>query len=182
VVLAALLSYAPARSALLGSAPIMVDWITAPRVEPRPEPPKRVKAIPKPVEIPPAILPKETPAQMSVPATPEPPPPLPAPVAAAPAPVALTPPVFNADYLDNPSPVYPALSRRLHEQGRVVLRVLVNTRGAADDVQINASSGHARLDDSARDTVRRWKFVPARRGAEAVPAWVLVPVSFGLEG
>lgn len=186
VVLVALLSYAPARNALLSTAPIMVDWITAPRsaprIEPRPEPPKRVKAIPKPVETPPAVLPQEAPAQMSVPAVPEPPPLPAAPAAAAPAPVAVTPPIFNADYLDNPSPVYPALSRRLHEQGRVILRVLVSARGAADDVQINSSSGHARLDDSARDTVRRWKFVPARRGAEAVPAWVLVPVSFGLEG
>jgi len=164
----------------------MVDWITAPqpapRVEPRREPPKHVKAIPKPAETPSAILPEQTPAPMSVPAAPEPPPPPAAPVAAAPAPVAATPPIFSADYLDNPSPVYPALSRRMHEQGRVILRVLVNARGAADDVQINSSSGHARLDDSARDTVRRWKFVPAKRGADAVPAWVLVPVSFGLEG
>jgi protein TonB len=113
----------------------------------------------------------------------EPPPPPPAePVAAAPAPVAVTPPIFNAVYLDNPAPVYPTLSRRMHEEGRVVLRVFVNARGGADDVQIGSSSGHPRLDDSARETVRRWKFVPAKRGSDAVPAWVLVPVSFRLEG
>jgi len=187
VVLAALLSYAPARSAILSAAPIMVDWIVpatpTPKVEPRPEPPKPkpVKVVPKPVEAPPvAVLPAEAPSQMVVP---EPPPPAPAePVAAAPTLVAVTPPIFNADYLDNPSPVYPVLSRRMREQGRVVLRVLVNTRGAADEVQINNSSGHVRLDDSARETVKRWKFIPAKRGAEAVPAWVLVPVSFRLEG
>jgi protein TonB len=187
VVLAALLSYAPARTAILSAAPIMVDWIVparpTPKVEPLPEPPKPkpVKVVPKPVETPPvAALPAEAPSQMVVP---EPPPPPPAePVAATPAVVAVTPPIFNANYLDNPAPVYPVLSRRMREEGRVVLRVLVDTRGAADEVQVNNSSGHARLDDSARETVRRWKFIPAKRGAEAVPAWVLVPVSFRLEG
>jgi periplasmic protein TonB len=60
--------------------------------------------------------------------------------------------------------------------------VLVNAAGSAEEVQVRASSGHARLDDAARDTVRRWKFFPAKRGAEPVPAWVLIPISFRLEG
>ena len=187
VVLAALLSYAPARSAILGVAPIMVDWIVptqpAPRIEPPRElpKPKPVKIVPKPVEPPPvAVLPPQATSQMVV--SEPPPPPTAEPVTAAPVPVAVTPPIFNAGYLDNPAPVYPTLSRRMHEEGRVVLRVFVNARGGADDVQISNSSGHARLDDSARETVRRWKFVPAKRGSEAVPAWVLVPVSFRLEG
>jgi protein TonB len=103
-------------------------------------------------------------------------------VAAAPGPVAVTPPVFNADYLENPSPAYPPLSRRMREQGRVMLRVLVNAKGTADDVQIRTSSGISRLDEAAQETVRRWKFVPAKRGTEAVSAWVLIPISFRLEG
>jgi protein TonB len=101
---------------------------------------------------------------------------------AAPEPAPLTMAIFNADYLDNPAPSYPALSRRLHEEGRVLLRVLVNPAGRADEVQIQSSSGHARLDTAARETVRGWKFVPAKRGAEPVAAWVLIPVSFRLEG
>jgi protein TonB len=182
-VLGALLSYAPARSALFSAAPIMVDWIVPARPEPRIEPPKPkpVKIIPKPVEKPPvALLPAEAPSPI---VAPEPPPPPPAElVAVAPAPVAITPPIFNADYLDNPAPTYPPLSRRMGEQGRVVLRVLVNPGGRADEVQVATSSGHARLDDTARETVKRWKFVAARRGAEAVSAWVLIPISFRLEG
>ena len=41
-------------------------------------------------------------------------------LAAAPmqAPVAVTPPIFSADYLENPPPGYPLLSRRAGEQGR----------------------------------------------------------------
>ncbi len=112
-----------------------------------------------------------------------PPRPAPVEVAAPPAPPAPpTQPIFNADYLDNPAPAYPALSRRLGEQGRLTLRVLVNARGTADEVQVRTPSGFARLDEAARETVRRWRFVPAKLGAEPVPAWVLIPISFRLEG
>jgi protein TonB len=93
----------------------------------------------------------------------------------------ITPPIFDAGYLSNPPPAYPALSRRLREQGRVVLRVHVTAAGAVDEAQVRTSSGHARLDDSALETVKRWKFVPAKRGPEPMAAWVLVPISFGLD-
>jgi protein TonB len=112
-------------------------------------------------------------------APPPPPPPEPAPAAAPP--LAITAPVFAADYLDNPPPSYPMLSRRAGEEGRVVLRVLVSPGGRADDVGIRSSSGYSRLDEAARDTVRRWRFVPAKRGDQPVPAWVLIPISFRLE-
>jgi protein TonB len=88
---------------------------------------------------------------------------------------------FDADYLRNPKPPYPPLSRRMREEGRVVLRVLVTAEGAASDVEVRASSGSARLDESALRTVKRWKFIPARRGHAPVQSWVLVPVIFKLE-
>jgi protein TonB len=111
-------------------------------------------------------------------------PPAPAPVppvAAPPAPVQATQPRFDADYLDNPKPPYPPLSRRMGEQGRVVLRVHVTPDGAAGEVLLASSSGSPRLDESALATVRRWKFVPARRGTDAVAAWVLIPIAFTLK-
>lgn len=183
-VLAALVAYQPTRSALLRAAPIMVDWIAAPRPEPKVEPPTEPPR-PRPVKKAPAerhvlAAAPEAPVPAVVPAPPPPPPP--APVAAAPAEIPVTAPVFNASYLDNPAPAYPPMSRRLREQGKVVLRVLVNAAGGADDVQVRASSGFPRLDDTARETVRRWRFVPAKRGPQAVPAWVLIPISFKLEG
>ena len=58
---------------------------------------------------------------------------------------------------------------------------LLGTRGAALEVLLHASSGSERLDASALDTVRRWKFVPARLGSEAVAATVLVPIAFSLK-
>jgi periplasmic protein TonB len=195
LVLAALMSYEPARSALAAAAPIMVSLLTAPRAEPKPEPPVEIpppkpKPVVKPKPPEPVVIaaPTPAPAVMSAPPLPpeppapqvEAPPPPPAPVAAAPA-EPVTPPIFNADYLDNPKPVYPLASRRSGQQGRVILRVLVGVNGTAEEVEIRHSCGHVRLDEAARDTVRNWRFVPAKRGSQPVAAWVLIPISFGLD-
>jgi protein TonB len=187
--LAALLSYEPARSALAAAAPIMVDWIAAPKAEPviqPPEPakPRPVQHRPRPIEKPKIIAaPAESPSPSPI-LVPAPPPPPPEPIALAPAPepVVAAPPVFDAAYLQNPAPAYPTLSRKLGEQGRVILRVLVNPKGTADQVQLQTSSGYARLDESARETIARWKFVPAKRGSEPVADWVLIPINFRLNG
>jgi len=104
----------------------------------------------------------------------------PAPGASAPPPE--VPPAFDADYLANPAPAYPALSRRLNEEGKVMVRVLVTAEGRAERVEIARSSGYERLDRSALEAVARWRFVPARRGTAGVAAFVLVPVQFQLRG
>jgi protein TonB len=59
--------------------------------------------------------------------------------------------------------------------------VLVSEQGAAVSVQLQHSCGFARLDDAALDAVRQWRFVPAKRGAEAIEEWVLVPIAFRLD-
>lgn len=100
--------------------------------------------------------------------------------AALAAPAAVTQPHFNADYLRNPAPAYPVQSRRLGEEGKVLLRVFVTSEGQAGQVELRTSSGSARLDHAAQEAVARWKFEPARRGTEAVSAWVLVPIVFNL--
>ena len=93
----------------------------------------------------------------------------------------LVAPRFDAVYLQNPEPEYPVLSKRLGEEGKVILRVLVSAEGLPEQVEIRQTSGHARLDQAALGTVRRWRFTPARRGSERLAAWVLVPLSFQLE-
>ncbi|HEY0876984.1 MAG TPA: energy transducer TonB [Zeimonas sp.] len=104
----------------------------------------------------------------------------PAPSIASAAPVSA--PRFDAAYLRNPAPEYPRASRRLGEQGRVVLRVRVEPDGSPSQLEVQRSSGSPRLDDAALDAVRRWSFVAARRGDEKVAAWVLVPMEFRLNG
>lgn len=194
--LLALLSYPPARSALSAAVPIMVDLISPPRPEPKlerptepPKPNRLAKAPPKPIA-PQPIMTAPVEAPSPVVTAPQPPaPPAAVPIDAPPATptpaiavLQVSQPIFNADYLDNPAPTYPLLSRRMNEQGRVILRVLVSAEGRAAEVQVRSSSGFIRLDDTACESVRRWKFVPARHGAEPVAAWVLIPISFKLEG
>ena len=98
----------------------------------------------------------------------------------APPPVETVPPRFDAAYLDNPAPLYPSTARRAGEEGRVLLRVLVSADGRAQSVELAKTSGFERLDAAAIDAVRRWRFVPARRGDAAVAAHVNVPVVFTL--
>jgi protein TonB len=89
-------------------------------------------------------------------------------------------PRFDADYLNNPAPTYPSLSRRLREQGVVMLSVYMLATGAPEVVELKQSSGSARLDESALLAVRKWKFMPAQSAGRAVAAWVVMPIAFSL--
>ena len=90
-------------------------------------------------------------------------------------------PSFDATYLRNPPPQYPLLARRKGEQGTVMLRVLVRRNGEPGSVSLEQTSGSERLDAAALDTVRRWRFVPARQNGQPVDAPVLVPIVFRLQ-
>lgn len=102
-------------------------------------------------------------------------------VPAPPAPVPVTAARFDADYLSNPKPAYPVASRRLGEEGKVLLRVHVSAEGAAKAVEIKHSCGFPRLDEAAKSAVQQWRFVPARRGSDAIESWVSVPIVFSLQ-
>jgi protein TonB len=104
----------------------------------------------------------------------------PVPIAAEQAP-AVQLPSSTADYLDNPKPVYPPQSRRLREQGRVRLHVLIGVDGVAQQVEIAQSSGFDRLDDAARKTARAWRYVPGKRNGVPEAMWFYVPINFVLE-
>lgn len=60
-----------------------------------------------------------------------------------------------------PDPPYPALSVRFGEAGTVRCRLLVDATGRVERVEIVRSSGHRRLDESARKTLATWRFEPA---------------------
>ena len=90
-------------------------------------------------------------------------------------------PPSAARHLHNPAPPYPALSRRLGEQGRVLLRVRIEPDGRASQVLLEQSSGYARLDQAALKTVPHWRFVPGTRNGVALAMWFQIPVQFVLE-
>ena len=191
-VLAALTRWTVAPSAFVAPSVLSVQWLGEDRTARRePEPDKPAKPLPMKPRVRPEPAPepvhREPPAEMTPAAevVEEAAPVLTASAAApaAPAvaePTPIVPPRFNADYLSNPAPLYPAVSRAAGEQGRVLLRVLVSPQGEPEQVQVGTGSGFERLDLAALEAVRHWKFVPARRGLEAVTAWVIVPIQFSL--
>ncbi|POD99529.1 energy transducer TonB [Pectobacterium odoriferum] len=158
------------------------DNALLPPVPEKKEPEKKPEPTPKKVAVkknPPAPTPKPQAEAASATA-----PITPAPVAqkavAQPVDAPLTPPLANADYLHNPAPSYPDVAISRGYEGTVLLNVQVRADGKVQTIRIHQSSGYPSLDDAARDTVRRWSFVPARRGSQPVSGWVVVPVDFSL--
>lgn len=179
-------------------ATILSEFIEppAPKVKPPPPaPPVPVKqpvlktpSPPPPPQL--AAIVDPTPAPAAPVGVVDPPPPAPilAPVAVAPAPPPAPPappkvelPSSDADYLQNPKPPYPPMSKRLGEQGKVEIRVLINVNGSADKAEISRSSGFERLDQSALSTVLRWRYVPGKRNGVPETMWFKVPINFVLE-
>ncbi|ADV00253.1 TonB family protein [Alicycliphilus denitrificans BC] len=186
-------------------AEVLSEFLTpappaAPPAPPVPQPHKPTPAPPKPT--PPKPRPAPTPAPMPLAiADPTPAPAAPvgvvqqqpaaAPVEAAPAPAPAAPaappgpaiiqPSSDASHLNNPKPVYPAVSKRLGEQGKIVLRVLIGTDGLPQKIEIKQSSGYERLDRQAVDTVSRWRFVPGTRNGVPEAMWYLQPINFVLQ-
>lgn len=155
-----------------------------PKKQPPSPRPKPVRPVPAPVPAPVPIaaatvaMTEPPPAAIEAPPAPEPtptPPPAPAP------PAAIEAPRFNAAYLNNPSPAYPAAARRRGQEGRVLVRAEVLADGRCSRVELKQGSGHELLDQAALDAVRKWRFVPARQGEQAVTAWVDVPIAFKLK-
>ena len=159
--------------------PPVVDELAAkPAPPPKPKPVVRHPPKPKPQPVPKPVAkqvtPPSPPSQAAAP-VPQPAPPAPAP---APSPVKETPASATAGYLHNPAPEYPALALRRNWEGTVLLRVRVLPNGRPGDIQIQQSAGRSQLDEAAVAAVRRWSFVPAKKGDQAIEGWVTVPIDF----
>lgn len=165
-------------------APVVPPRPAEPRTvtPPRPNPAPPLPAAPQPLAVANAAPSAQAPVGVL---TPQPPaPPVAAPVSTAPvapAPVKVDLPSTNADYLNNPKPVYPLLSKRAGEQGRVLVHVLIGADGLPQKADIKTSSGFERLDQSALATVLKWRYVPGKRAGVAEAMWFNVPINFVLE-
>jgi protein TonB len=189
-------------------ASVMVESPTPPAPQPQPQP--QAKSVspavpqPRPTPIPtplptvrkqaeaspntpvmaPVMAPVVTPvvaAANSAPATPPAPAAAPSASVGKPAPPSLVLPSSDADYLNNPPPTYPRISKRMGEQGTVIVRVFIGLQGTAEQAEIRTSSGYDRLDKAALDTVQRWRYVPGKRHGNPEAMWFNVPVRFVLE-
>ena len=161
--------------------PVKVEPVPVPEPLPQPEP-EHLAAVAEPIlAAPPTPQAPQTPVQVEPASIQQ--------AVAPPAPSTPSPPVvpivearYDAAYLDNPKPSYPVLARRMGVQGRVLLRVLVNSAGLPQKVELKQTSGSSALDRSALEAVSQWRFVPARQGEKALDAWIVVPIVFTLKG
>ncbi|MDY6947918.1 MAG: energy transducer TonB [Pseudomonadota bacterium] len=174
------LSFAPQLKQAVAQVPLVVTFVS--QAEPRPD-----RALPEVSVVTPQPL-------MQLPDLPQ----IDIPNDAPPAPRAITIPlhtpppaaqsedrstpklVSTVEYVREPAPRYPPQSRRLREQGLVVLRVVIDEQGEASSIEIETSSGHARLDDAARDAVLRAAFRPYVEDGAPRRALVLIPIEFAL--
>lgn len=83
-------------------------------------------------------------------------------------------------YLEKAAPKYPPESQAAREHGTVILSVEINAAGRPESLKVEKSSGYPRLDRAAVEAVRQWRFKPATREGQAVPARVNIPVLFKL--
>lgn len=175
-------------------ATLFVNFIAPPaperKVEPKPPPPK-----PKVIEKPqPRQIVAETPIVAPADYVAPPPPPAPAPrieapaaPPAPPAPPAPAGPVSLAGELsvacpERIAPAYPPASRRLGEEGMVVLRVELDEEGRVAMAHVHSSCGFRRLDEAALAAVKGWRCQPAHRNGQPVRATALQPFRFVLQG
>jgi protein TonB len=196
----ALLQVEAVREAVRQAAPIFVSLIAPadtpppPLPQPKPQPPK-AQLQPKPAPRTPPVIAAPATAMPSAEAfvVPEVPPPPPAPMqptaptsstaeAAPPAPQTRMLPDSAVQYLQPPELVYPRLSQRNGETGLVIVRAYVGSAGGApQSVQVDRSSGHARLDQAALAAVQKARFKPYAEKGQPVEGWALIPIRFELE-
>jgi periplasmic protein TonB len=193
-VVAMLITPQPAAKPEAQPAPL----VPKPAVRPKPKAaPVEKKAVPRPT---PKPAPIPAPAEKSItapePAAPhEPQAAAPTAAPAAPvepaAPAASAPPappapampktVSGVEYVQPPRPEYPATSRRMNEEGKVMLRVLVNERGRPEQAEVQKSSGYSRLDEAARQAAMRAVFKPHAEDGKPVAVYALIPINFSIQ-
>lgn len=89
-------------------------------------------------------------------------------------------PRIDAAFANNPKPPYPAASRRMGEEGLVILAVHILETGRVAEIRLKKSSGYPRLDKAATATVKQWRYIPARQGNTPVPFWHTQAIKFSL--
>ncbi|WP_445190632.1 TonB family protein [Sphingobium sp. HWE2-09] len=176
---------------------VEVAKLTVVNLSPPPPPPPPASETPLPppsapqVVASPPIVQTPTPPAPVVQTSPDPVPvPTPAPTVAVspgpPAPVAAptaTPSlVQNGDLgtqmVAGKPPRYPVESRRKHEQGTVVLTLILAVDGGVESIVVSQSSGSPRLDEAARDAVKGWRWKPTIRGGQPVRVKGVVEIPF----
>ena len=145
---------------------------------PPPPPPKLV--VPPPPFIPPPeiqIAVAVSPNAISA-VTNKTPPPAPPPMKPTPRPG--TPAALARDTCPTVEPPYPMASKRNQETGTLVLRLQIGPDGTASAVEVTKSSGHARLDESAKNWIVTCHFKPATADGKPIASTLSQSYTFNL--
>ncbi len=191
----ALLQVPAVRQAVLDVAPVMVELLAPPTPQPEtPPPPPAQMPTPRVQPLPVLAAPSPTAVPAEAFSVPPPPPMQPEPAVAAapvvtpapPAPPAPPPAPRRIDaiavsYTVEPPVEVPRASRRAGESGVVWLRVVVDTRGLPKLVQVQRSSGHARLDEQALFAMRQARFKPHTENGIPIEVEVIAPIEYLLD-
>lgn len=89
--------------------------------------------------------------------------------------------IKSREQFSNPRPPYPLASRRMGEQGAVDLQLCLNQQGHVESVAVMKSSGYRRLDQSAVETIKTWKFSALEIVTEPISDCYRLPIHFRLE-
>ena len=78
----------------------------------------------------------------------------------------------------NPHPTYPLIARKKGWEGRVIIQAEIDSEGNVSEIKVLESSGFKVLDDASLETLKKWKFTPAKLGNTFVDDTVNIPVKF----
>ncbi len=82
--------------------------------------------------------------------------------------------------IEKVEPVYTEVARKNKQQGRVVLRAVINEEGVIEDVEVIEGQPYG-LTEQAVEAVKQWRFKPAVLKGEPVPVFYLLTINFRLE-
>ncbi len=80
----------------------------------------------------------------------------------------------------NKPPIYPYRARVRGYEGKVTLKVMVDSNGRVVDIVQLEGSGYSILDQAAQKAIKKWQFLPAKFLGVAVSSSVNIPVRFEL--
>jgi periplasmic protein TonB len=83
-------------------------------------------------------------------------------------------------YLIPPAQAYPLASRRLREQGTVLLKLRVDEQGLPQSITLHRGSGHTRLDEQALQAMRAARFKPHTEHGVATAWMAIAPLTYEL--
>jgi protein TonB len=151
----------------------------------KPQPPPRQKAEPPPF-VPPSEVAVLAPVAVAPTITVTPPVAVAPSVEVAPAPPALPKPVQRvAPVIDAAKscrkPEYPATSKRLEEEGLVMLRFMIDEGGKVVESRVETSSGYTRLDEAARAALSQCQFKPGTVDGKPERSWASLKYVWRLE-